>query len=271
MRELSLAEYKQTALQILIKIDEICREHNIQYMLGYGTLLGAVRHKGFIPWDDDIDIVMLRDEYNRLMNIIESDKDRFGLNFISIENYPDTIYPYGKICDTSTVLYESGYQHVEGLGAFVDVFPWDHIPSNPWIQRMNRNIYHNLLRLIMHSAEKRMPEGLDFNAFKKKVAFIISRPFRTKKMVVWANQVFQKYNNVQTGVVGVPWEKFLPVPADVTKETCFVEFEGHPFVAPARYDEVLRTTYGDYMTLPPVSERVNKHNFVCFKKETSDA
>ena len=99
-KQLTMEEYKQVELGILIKIDKICREHNINYFLYAGTLLGAVRHQGFIPWDDDIDISMLREDYDKLAKIIQNGD--YGINFIRIEENPDTIYPYGKICDTTT-------------------------------------------------------------------------------------------------------------------------------------------------------------------------
>lgn len=264
MVELSAEEYKQAALQVLVKVDAICREYGIRYMLGYGTLLGAVRHRGFIPWDDDIDIVLMRGEYNRLMDIIEGNKEEFGLNFISIENYPDTVYPYGKICDTSTILYEKGYRHVEGLGVFVDVFPWDNISEDQLVQRKNRTKYFNLIRLIMHSSKIKMPKGLGMNSLKKRAAYVIAKPFNTSKLIEKANRAFQEFNQRETGFVGFPWDK--PYPAGAVDKLCDMEFEGHLFPVPARYDEVLTIKYGDYMTLPSESERVNKHDFVCYRK-----
>ena len=104
MKRLSVEEYKQIEIEILIKVDKICRENNINYFLFAGTLIGAVRHKGFIPWDDDIDISMLRSDYDKLAYIIQNND--YGLNFIRIEENPDTIYPYGKICDKSCLFSE---------------------------------------------------------------------------------------------------------------------------------------------------------------------
>ena len=121
MRKLTLDEYKAVVRDVLFKIDDICRENGLTYFLDSGTLLGAVRHKGFIPWDDDIDIAMFREDYNRLADIIQN--GHYGLNFLRIEECPDTIYPYGKICDTSTTLVEKNFRTPEGYGAFVDVSP----------------------------------------------------------------------------------------------------------------------------------------------------
>jgi len=264
MKELDLQEYKQVVLQVLLKVDKICRENNIRYMIFYGTLLGAVRHGGFIPWDDDIDIVMMRDDYNKLMRIIEADKENSGLNFISIENYPDTIYAYGKICDTSTELYEKNYRHVEALGAFVDVFPWDNIPNSSRLQNRYRKKCFNLMRLIIHSAEIAIPKGKTLSDLKKKLAHVIAKPFNTSKLVKKANKEFQRFNGKKTDYIGLVWEK--PFPANAFDNLCEIEFEGHMFYAPDRYDELLTIKYGDYMTPPPESERVCTHGLVCYDK-----
>ena len=128
MRRITDEEYKQIVLDILLRIDHLCKHNNLRYMISYGTLLGAVRHQGFIPWDDDIDIVMPRKDYDLLCKVVN--KSDCNLRFLCPETSEDTIYPYGKICDIRTKLKESNFIEVEGYGAYVDVFPLDYLPDS---------------------------------------------------------------------------------------------------------------------------------------------
>ena len=150
MRKLTLDEYKAVVRDVLFKIDDICRQNGLTYYLHAGTLLGAVRHKGYIPWDDDVDIAMYRPDYDRLAQIIGGGCS--GLNFLRIEETPDTIYAYGKVCDTSTRLLEKNFRVPEGYGAFVDVFPLDYAPDDPREQERLCAKFERELKLITHSA-----------------------------------------------------------------------------------------------------------------------
>ena len=100
MKRLTIEEYKNRILEIMLVIDRICRENGFRYSIVYGTLLGAIRHRGFIPWDDDIDIAMTRSTYARLKEYILAHPE-LGLNFIDISTQPDTIYMCGKVCDAA--------------------------------------------------------------------------------------------------------------------------------------------------------------------------
>ena len=112
MKELTLDEYKKVLLSILVKIDEICRRNNLTYCLQAGTLLGAVRHKGFIPWDDDVDIMMPYEDYDKLSSILNT--GNYDINMIRIEENKDTCYPFGKVCAKNTILQEGNLQPIKG-------------------------------------------------------------------------------------------------------------------------------------------------------------
>ena len=122
MREVSMDEYKQLLVGVLEKIDYICRSNNLQYSIFYGTLLGAVRHHGFIPWDDDVDIVMPIEDYDLFCDLVR--KGSYGINIIRPEENMDTCFPFGKVCDIRTSIQESNLGPIEGYGAYVDVFPF---------------------------------------------------------------------------------------------------------------------------------------------------
>lgn len=265
MKQVSIEEYKKILLNILIKVDQICRENNIQYFLFAGTLLGAIRHKGFIPWDDDIDISMMREDYDKLARIIQN--GTYGLNFIRIEENNDSIYPFGKICDSSTVLVERNFKSVSGYGAYIDVFPFDYMPDSKEEMTKISKKWFRKYKFLMHSArtsyEKTNSPILNI---KRALVFAIATRFETYNLVTEMNEALKKMNDKKTHCVGLAWWKNAWLAEDFL-ETSEVDFEGHKFMAPKNPDRVLKTHFGDYMKLPPEDQRVLKHQLQCYYKE----
>lgn len=129
MQELSLEKQKLLMLEILLDFDKVCRNNGIRYSLAYGTLLGAVRHQGFIPWDDDIDVIVFRADYEKLIQILNSQMQG-NHSFICVENNPGFSAPLGKIIDNTTILEQSGhFSDRINLGVYIDVFPYDMVPE----------------------------------------------------------------------------------------------------------------------------------------------
>lgn len=261
MKKLTLDEYKAVVLNVLFKIDDICRENGLVYYLQAGTLLGAVRHKGYIPWDDDIDIAMFRPDYDRLAQIIQT--GNYGLNFLRIEECPDTIYAFGKICDTSTTLTEKNFRTPKGYGAFVDVFPLDYAPDDFQEQERLRVKFERELKLITHSARTSYERsGNPLKDMERCLAFWAAKPFNTQKLIRKLNMEFMEAVPAPTDYAGVLWERSYPV--EDLGEPSLVEFEGRMLMAPANPAAVLTALFGDYMELPPVEERVCKHQLECY-------
>lgn len=264
MRKLSDEEYKNTVLNVLVTIDKICREHDIEYYLAYGTLIGAVRHNGFIPWDDDADIIMLRKEYNKLRDIIN--KGNYGVRFIDITNDPNTIYPFGKVCDIHTHVKEKNFIQVNNYGAFVDVFPFDNMPVGNRKRALFCRECRTLEKLITHSSrigyEKTNSKLLNF---KRWLAMHISHCFSTGYLVRKLDKKAQSFNNKSMGLVGMPWSwNGLAYPTNYFVGHEEHEFENHLFYIPKEYDKILVSRYGEYMKLPPENERVSLHSIECF-------
>lgn len=263
MKRVELDEYKKITLNILVKIDEICRENNIKYFLFAGTLLGAVRHKGFIPWDDDIDIAMMREDYNKLAEIIQS--GNYGINFIRIEENADTIYPYGKICDQSTILIEHNFRKVEGYGAFIDVFPFDYLPESEDERKKLKKKYFRLYQLLTHCSRTGYVKTEScITNLKRSLAFRLSKICTARSLVTKMNNDFIALNSNKSNLVGLAWAYAWPL--EDYLETSEVMFEGYTFLAPKNPDRVLSIHFGDYMKLPPENERVLRHTLECYYK-----
>ena len=124
-------------LDMLVELDKVCRKHNIKYSMFGGTLLGAIRHKGFIPWDDDIDVVMLREEYDKFKKHID-ELDSSICYFQDNDTDPEYRWGYGKLRRTNTKFVRVGQEHLKcKTGIFIDVFPLDDIPKSPIGQMIN--------------------------------------------------------------------------------------------------------------------------------------
>ena len=123
MKELTLQEIKSVELEILSMFDEFCKKNSIKYFISNGTLLGAVKYKGFIPWDDDVDLLIPREDYNRLLKLFK-DSDRYRI--FAIEKDKNYRYPFAKLCDMTTRKDEFGYDNGLELGVDIDIFPLDY-------------------------------------------------------------------------------------------------------------------------------------------------
>ena len=261
MKKLSPEEYKEVLLSILTRIDSICRKNDIKYMLAYGTLLGAVRHKGFIPWDDDVDIVMFPDDYIKLREIICSGD--YGLNFIDPITSADTIFPAGKICDSKTTIVEGQYRPVKGYGAFVDVFLLTYISDDIKEQSRIRKKYLRLAKIIMHGS---MLTYGKTNSFKTNIlrffAYYYSKLFNVQKLCLKVYNDFLQMNETKTAHRCVYWGKVYD--DKLFNDVVDLEFEGHKLMAPEGYKQVLEKTFGDYMKLPPVEMQICMHNLECY-------
>ena len=269
MNELTSEEYKGRLLGVMLKIDKICRENGLWYSIIYGTLLGAVRHKGFIPWDDDMDIGMPRSDYEKLREYI-GEHPELGLNFIDYYNHKDTIYVCGKVCDTETVVKESHFKPVEGYGAFVDVFPLDNIPDDEAERKKFKSHARYLAKLIQHSAKLRpgKPHGLK-HAVLLYSAFLYSHCFSTYALIKNLNKVCTKYNGTETAFWGVPYFISFFKKADFN-ELIDLPFEGHMLLGPKNFENVLNASYKDYRTLPPPEKRTTHHVECCWKNDPEE-
>ena len=268
MKVLNIDEIKNIELQILIKFAEFCDSNNLKYYLAYGTLLGAVRHKGFIPWDDDIDLMMPREDYNRFIELT-------GYNQIS-ENlvtrlYRDcqnpNIYPFVKVIDTNTLVYEKGKAKKHISGIWIDIFPLDGFPEK---QEEADLLFKKHIK-IRHAYDLAItnPFYVRQSLIKKCIKIFIvpfMKIYGIKKLCRKLDLLAQTYSyNDSKAVADFTWpdNSHTYILKEELEPSVNVEFEGHNFKAPGKYHEYLTRLYGDYMQLPPESERI-PHGFKAY-------
>ncbi|MDE7107729.1 MAG: LicD family protein [Clostridiales bacterium] len=270
LTELSVNEVKARLLDILVYFKQVCDENDIQYSLAYGTLLGAVRHGGFIPWDDDVDVCMLRDDYERLIKILcDSKHDRFKLIYAG--NEPTYYYNFAKIVDCETTVTEIGSKPITGYGVFIDIFPLDNCPSD----RKKFNKLIKQIRRVSHFRSASVCNGSSpvmssvKNAVRRAVA-PFAKMFGFRHWLNKEEKKIRKYNDTNTGYVAC-LEECLSYSEIMRKyEITFdgrIMFENMRFSCFSNYDKYLQGRYGNYMELPPESERVQRHGYKAYLKE----
>lgn len=264
MKRLSLDEVKKIELDILVFIKKICEEENIAFYLDSGTLLGAVRHRGFIPWDDDIDIIVRREDYYRLLEAIDNRNTKY--QSYSIRNRDDYYYCFGKVVDTSTIIVENGLKPIKNLGVYVDVIPIEHQPNNAITRRLFQKqvlILRSIVSLaLLDSSDKRY-------SFLKRFIIKMCSLYGVKKAIAVLDKLCSRHAKKETDYstnMVCSFNPYRVVPDSCYEPSCLVAFEGELFPAPGNYDRYLSILYGDYMELPPEEKRVSNHDFIAHSK-----
>lgn len=245
LKKLQLVE-----LDILIEIDRICKKHNIKYFLMYGTLLGAVRHSGFIPWDDDVDIGMLQEDYNKFIEIVAfelDDKYLLDCGFTNKNYY----LPFAKVRNKLTSFEEKNAINYNGnKGIWVDIFPFGYTSYNKVnnVMSFKFKVLGLLYGCLVEKNLKLGNSGWKAKFFSK---------FLPNSFVMWLINVLTLRNKVSDNLV------LYNTPMIFNKDVFFpiekLEFEGINFPVPNNYKKVLSQFYGDYKKLPPINQRVT-HN-----------
>ena len=259
-------------MQILLDVSEFCEKHSLTCFLAYGTLIGAVRHKGFIPWDDDVDVYMTRPDYERFLELFCGDAKPERLEVIH-PYHELSKHAFTKIIDTTTVKLEDGYSYPHGyLGVDIDVFVLDGQPDDDaeferWYKKLNR-LY------LLDYLSSRSGEG----SFKRKLAhlgikllniFLPLRKIREKTDALHAKYPYgsTKYAGSITGLCNNRGDR---APTECFEDSEWCEFEGHKLRMPKGYHEIMTRLYGDYMQLPPEEQRVAPHTVKAFWKEGAE-
>ena len=251
--KISFDELKSIELDILKYIDSICKEHHIKYYLAYGTLIGAIRHKGFIPWDDDIDICMKRSDYEKFVSVFP----KLSSNYYSLL-HPSTdplyYYEFAKVVDLRTKIKGVGFKDIPNEGVWVDIFPLDLVANNKKIQRMLVQIFMALRILSVYTK---------FPSHKRSYLFyplwLLARLVGYRfplKITNWLSKIGNGKKFIgYIASMSTSGSKYC-YPIEWFDDFVDVEFEGNIFPAPKEYHKYLESQYGNYMQLPPEDKRV---------------
>jgi lipopolysaccharide cholinephosphotransferase len=259
MRKIEIDELKQIQLNILKNVHNFCMERGLKYSLGGGTLLGAVRHKGYIPWDDDIDIMMPRPDYDKF--ILSYNNDIYVMHSIENDKYHPMLF--AKVIDKRTLLIENWLPGRE-TGVNIDVFPIDGAIEDEakcvkWIKKIHL-IYR--FRLFKTTPLK----FCKVDTLQHLVKFS-GKPIPTKFYDYILYKLLTKYDYSTASIVGAIVGRYAT--NELMERKYFdnyinIDFEGFPFLCIAGFHEYLTKHYGEYMTLPPIEEQKSHHHFKAY-------
>ena len=266
MREMTLEDVQRVCLDILKDIHDFCQQNGIKYTLQGGTLLGAVRHKGFIPWDDDVDIAMPREDYDRFIQTYTSDQ---GYQLFSRESdsmCQDVDLAFCRVCEMKNTFVDCQMLPwtQEKTGVWVDIFPLDGVDENPaaWEKRYVK--LRRLWKMTVWVRRSRRPFST-YRSIRLKMVWLVS-----KLLSLWPVSFIDEHiklcrripyaaSGSYVNAAYMDYGKHEVHSKKVLEETVLLPFcDGH-FYAMAGYDQALREKFGDYMQLPPVEKRVASH------------
>lgn len=275
MRKVTFREAQQGAYEVLKYIDGLCKKENLRYFLMYGSLIGAIREKGIIRWDDDIDIMMPRPDYDKLIEYCKQHESEMA-PFKLFENSILQEYPH-PIARMSDMRYRIDFDNEKdyGIGIFVDIYPLDGV-GNERVHAMKyaRRAYRNASLCFLTSRKK---FGVDNTKSKLKMVLKVPAYFWANMLgnahyIGKSNRLCRKYSyddSRYVACIAQPWAEKSGQDKNVYEkewfETVEVEFEDGIFRAPKEYDRILKKGYGDYMTPLPEGQRATHHTYTTYR------
>ena len=268
MKEMTLDDMRKVELEIMDYIDTFCRERDIGYSITAGTLIGAVRHSGYIPWDDDIDLMMTRENYQRFLNEFDG-KSKYDL--ITYENEKDYYYAFAKVVDTSTLLVPENDRPVERLGVFVDIFPLDYCGDTyeESVTLLKKTYVAKYFSVVANWKKYYLKKNASwFRQVIRFIFYIMSKIFDAKKILrkVEKENIERKPTKYMVSLYGNYKEREIQ---ESTLYHTYIDmlFEGHKYLAIKDWEKYLTSCFNDFMSLPPEDQRVSGHLYTPYRKE----
>ncbi len=259
-------EIQQMELGIMEYIHEVCQKIGVKYFLAYGSLIGAVRHKGFIPWDDDMDICMLREDYEKLQDYLIANPDE-RYEVMSYKNNLNYVYPFMKVQDNHTYLLEEDVRIDSNMGIYVDIFPVDGYEDDAdFKNKMTKLIKKRQLSCYTFKGITNTKSLL--NSLIRYISVVIFYFTNTNKYVEQIDKLAKSRAVADYEQVDYLIYKDMNKPVwkrEWLEQVIVGTFEGKEFMIPKHYHEILTSDYGDYMQLPPLEQRVSHHDFKLWK------
>ncbi|HHD2823136.1 TPA: phosphorylcholine transferase LicD [Clostridium perfringens] len=244
-KECSLKEAQYNMMDILDKVQEICEKNNIQYCLGDGSLLGAIRHRGFIPWDDDMDIWMLRDDFNKFISIAKKELgDKYFLQTIDSDKYYNLYHIPCKVRKKNTLCIEKNeIDEKYHKGMYIDVFPLDFIPNSSKLDYLKFYFYKFTIKFFRKLRNVTFLRGFIKKLLRKISKSAICNEKNKGNLVTYGVETF--WNKEIRKMDLLPFKK--------------LKFENREYYVPNNSEKILEVLYGDYLTLPSDEDR-HKHS-----------
>lgn len=268
MQELTLKELQGVSLDLLVSLHDFCVKNNVNYSIAYGTLIGALRHKGFIPWDDDVDVMMPRPDYERFCKTYKS--DRYQLIYYG--NDKTALAGFARLVDCQKTDYKTERPWtMQKSGVWIDIFPIDGVEKDEreYAKRYKKlallcKVIYKFRRQNHHISQ----EDSLWSIVKTLVAKVIGLngllPYCLLKEMVYLEKKVDYNTANYLGQCSCLDDGPNQFPAEDFKDYIYLDFEGHQFCAISGYDHHLRQLYGDYMQLPPAEKRVPKQYWIKF-------
>jgi lipopolysaccharide cholinephosphotransferase len=269
--KLTLEQIKDCETNILSTFADFCDKNNLRYYLSYGTLIGAVRHQGFIPWDDDIDVEMPRSDYNKIMEILSQQNNLITENIeLKTPFSANYQYPFAKVIDNTTFVQEITMKKKYKTSVWIDIFPLDNIPDSPQEAKQFINKAKKISKYYFYTIERKY-SGKDLIGKIKfnTIRLLLTPVYKIINQKQRINRFAQKYSsqNTQrfTELIANNYAEFSIRDNSFLAQTK-LQFENRMYTTFADYDTFLKNYYGDYMKLPPEEQRVLAHSLTAYKK-----
>ncbi len=275
MRKIEIDEMRQRLLSMAEYLQNICKENGLKMFLSGGTLLGAVRHKGLIPWDDDIDVHMPRPDYDRLIKIFKEKENIGKYKLLSHELNDKYVYTFAKLVDDDTLLIEDDIYSGVDMGLYLDIFPIDGLgddiaTAEKQMKKMNKYLVMNYALLV--------------KPWRKKCTFFKNFAIELMRCAVKIYGINRLHKKIRKLAKSLPYEQCEYVGeyidqvgsnrivrrSEVYGDSVDMQFEGLKLPAPVGWDKYLTQFYGDYMQLPPEKKRVATHGYILYDRLDED-
>lgn len=254
LREMDTKAIRKKQLELVAYVVDTCKKHNLNIFMGGGTLLGAVRHQGYIPWDDDIDLLLPMPDYKKLIDII-TEEDRYDAYSIYQNEYCNNFYL--RVIDRNTIVKRWTYPFLTTAGVDIDVFPLMGLPARADETKAFFNRLRHIYGMYNDSFLTLFEDENTDHSFRDKL----------KSKIIEMTERYDFYESQQAGyILSKYWERDI-MPRSIYDKTIYLKFEDMELPAPSGYDAYLQYLFGDYMKLPSEKDRYAPHNYRAYYKE----